>query len=81
MSLLSTLNIGRSGLQASSVGIEVTSHNVANASTEGFHRRAIERRLPASRQIAGGATLGQGVAISRIRRASDELLGMRWIIK
>lgn len=79
MSLLSTLNIGRSGLQASSVGIEVTSHNVSNASTEGFHRRSIERELPASRMIAGGASVGQGVAISRIRRASDELLGMRWM--
>jgi len=79
MSLLSTLNIGRSGLQSSSVGIEVTSHNVANASTDGFHRRSIERSLPASRRIAGGATVGQGVSIGRIRRASDELLGMRWI--
>lgn len=79
MSLLSTLNIGRSGLQASSVGIEVTSHNVSNASTEGFHRRSVERELPASRLIAGGASVGQGVGISRIRRASDELLGMRWM--
>ena len=79
MSLLSTLNIGRSGLQASSVGIEVTSHNVANASTEGFHRRSVERRLPASRLIAGGASIVQGVSISRIRRASEDLLGMRWI--
>ena len=79
MSLLSTLNIGRSGLQASSVGIEVTSHNVANASTDGFHRRSIERDHPASRLIQGGASVGQGVNTSRIRRASNELLGKRWI--
>lgn len=79
MSLLSTLNIGRSGLQAASVGLETVSHNVANASTDGFHRRSVERRLPAGRLIAGGATVGQGIGISRIRRASDELLGRRWI--
>lgn len=79
MSLLSTLNIGRSGLQASSVGIETTSHNVANASTDGFHRQSVERINPAQRQIAGGAFLGQGVSVSSIRRASDELLGQRWI--
>ncbi len=79
MSLLSTLNIGRSGLQASSVGIETTSHNVANAATDGFHRRSVERSHPASRLIAGGSRVGQGVFVSRIRRASDELLGKRWV--
>ena len=79
MSLLSTLNIGRSGLQASSVGIETTSHNVSNASTDGFHRQSVERSNPAQRLISGGAFLGQGVNVSRIRRASDELLSKRWV--
>jgi flagellar hook-associated protein 1 FlgK len=79
VSLLSTLNIGRSGLQAASVGLETVSHNVANASTDGFHRQSVERTNPAQRQITGGALLGQGVNVSSIRRASDELLGQRWI--
>jgi len=79
MSLLSTLNIGRSGLQSASIGIETTSHNVANASTDGFHRRSVERKLNPGRLISGGARVGQGVFVSRIRRASDELLGKRWV--
>ena len=78
MSLFSTLGIGRSGLQAASIGIETTSHNVANAGVEGFHRRTLESRNPTAR-THNGYMLGQGVQVSGLRRAQDQFLGVRVI--
>ena len=78
MSLFSTLGIGRSGLRAASIGIETTSHNVANAGVEGFHRRSIEQANPTSR-FSGNLMLGQGVNVTRIRRATDQFLGFRMV--
>lgn len=76
MSLLSTIQSARSGLQSASTAIETTAHNVANVSTEGFHRRRVERGQ--HEQInRKGVHIGQGVFVNRVRRATDELLGVR----
>jgi flagellar hook-associated protein 1 FlgK len=78
MSLFSTLGIGRSGLQAASIGLETISHNVANSGVEGFHRRSVESNNPSAR-THNGYMLGQGVNVSKIRRAQDQFLGVRVI--
>jgi flagellar hook-associated protein FlgK len=41
MSLFSTMNTAVTGLRVASQGLNVTSHNVANASTEGFSQREL----------------------------------------
>ncbi len=76
MSLLSTIQSARSGLMAASTGIQTTAHNVANVSTDGFHRRSVETE-PHNSLMRKGLTLGQGVGVTRIRRATDDLLGVR----
>jgi len=42
MSNFFTLNIARRAMQTSTQALEVTSHNVANASTRGFSRQRAE---------------------------------------
>jgi flagellar hook-associated protein 1 FlgK len=73
MSLFSSLGSSLSGLKASSAGIQTATHNVANASTEGFTRRsvALATANPVQRQ---GTWFGQGVQIAGIGRAGDTLL-------
>ncbi len=39
MSLIAAMNIGRTGLVASQLGIQVSSNNIANVSTPGYSRQ------------------------------------------
>ncbi len=76
MSLLNAINASKSGLRAASIAIETTAHNVANVATDGFHRRSVERNV-ADSVTRSGVFLGQGVKVLRVRRATDDLLGVR----
>ena len=76
MSLLSSLLVGSSGLRAANAGIQTTAHNVANASTEGYHVRSVEQRTADPVRL-GRAWMGQGVDVTDISRATDQFLGMR----
>jgi flagellar hook-associated protein 1 FlgK len=78
MSLLTTIRSAHSGLKAASVAIEATAHNVANVSTTGFHKRSVELGV-ADGVTRGGISAGQGVKVLRVRRATDDLLGVRMI--
>lgn len=76
MSLISTLAVAHSGLRAADAGIRGTSHNVANASTVGFHRRSVEQSVADPIQQRG-LWLGQGVHVNRLGRSEDVLLARR----
>lgn len=78
MSLLTSLLIGHSGLRAAQAGVNATSHNVANASTEGATRRTVLTSVsnPLRR---GPIWIGQGVQTDGILRQSDRLLTARRI--
>lgn len=73
-------NIARRGLSAHKIALDVTSHNVANASTPGFSRQqaVFSTTSPFSTasmnrpQQAG--QIGTGVVISEIRRMRDSFL-------
>ncbi len=69
MSLFSTLNIGASGLSASSIAIAVIGDNVANINTTGFKSArptfAVGSPHPLG-TLSGVAQLGQGVALDNI---------------
>ena len=73
------IHIARSGIIAARTALAVTSENVANVGTEGYRRRDV-----ASVSNAGGQTTpttqptgGQGVSVSEVRRAFDQLVAQR----
>lgn len=76
MGLLNSLLVGSSGLRAANVGIQTTSHNVANAMTPGYHARSPEQTV-ADPLRQGSLWMGQGVSVDGIQRASDAFLAMR----
>lgn len=69
----SIFNIGVSGLNAAQAGLSTTSHNIANASTGGFHRQtAIQGTQNA--QKTGSGFLGKGVLVETVQRAYSQFL-------
>ena len=78
MSLLNTLDIGRSALSSAGTGIATTAHNVANAATEGYSRRTVDTSA-ADPVEQSGLLLGAGVRVDSINRATDALLGVRLV--
>jgi flagellar hook-associated protein 1 FlgK len=71
MSLAGSLNIGRTALSASQVGIQVTGNNFANASTPGYSRQRVNLSA-LSPQRWGTFQLGRGVGIDGIQRQIDQ---------
>lgn len=71
-----SLNTGYTGLLASQVGIETTSHNISNTGTEGYTRQRVDMvsRLP---RLTDAGYVGSGVEVTDIRRARDEFLDAR----
>jgi flagellar hook-associated protein 1 FlgK len=72
MSVMNALSTGFTGLRAASAGVETTTHNVSNASTEGFTRKRVDVSTadPVRRGIV---FLGQGVRTDGVSRAADPL--------
>lgn len=66
--------IGVSALNVAQAGINVTSHNIANANTPGYSRQQIvqEARLP---QNTGSGFFGQGADVVAVKRIYSEFLG------
>lgn len=65
--------IGLSGLQAARHALDTIGNNVANATTEGYHRQRLEL-TPARQNKIGHFTYGTGVDIDGITRVMDRLL-------
>jgi len=67
------LNVAITGLNAAPVGIRTTSHNIGNASTEGYNRQRIVQstNLP---MFTGAGFIGQGTNVSTVRRIYSEHL-------
>ncbi|MEB3196720.1 MAG: flagellar hook-associated protein FlgK [Candidatus Sericytochromatia bacterium] len=63
-----------SGLLTAQRAIDVASHNIANAETEGFSRQRGDVSTAVSLSIASVGNLGTGVKLDGIRRVRDELL-------
>lgn len=70
---MSYLNIGASALRAAQVGINNTSHNVANAGTEGYSRQRVELADRAF-NFRDRAGQGGGVDASRITSLRDSAI-------
>lgn len=78
--LFSILNIGTRGMYTQQSAINVTSHNIANANTEGYSRqRAIIETtrpfgMPSLNSAAEPGQLGTGSQIEAIQRVRDNFL-------
>ena len=61
-------SIGVSGLLAAQAGLVTTGHNIANASTEGYHRQSIHQST-AIPLATGSGFFGQGTQVDTVLRA------------
>lgn len=68
-----SMSIGVTGLLSMQRALDVTSHNIANASTAGYSRQSVEFAA-VEPQFIGGSFVGRGVTIQGIRRSTDSLL-------
>ena len=79
-STFSPLELGKRAVSAHQQALQVTGHNLANASTEGYTRQRIEFNefeplfVPGLNREETPGQIGQGVVVSRIERVRDELL-------
>lgn len=71
--LNNTLNISGQSLYASRQGMNTTSHNIANAHTEGYSRQRVD--ISAHEPLASfGHIIGAGAKIANVSRARDVFL-------
>ncbi|MCH9814180.1 MAG: flagellar hook-associated protein FlgK [Epsilonproteobacteria bacterium] len=73
MGVFDSLHIGYSGLSASQTAINTTSHNIANANTEGYSKQSVTQRVNAPIHNLPG-DVGAGTHIATITRAHDEFV-------
>lgn len=68
---VSIFGISVSGLLANQAALNTTSHNIANANTEGYSRQRASQtpRLP---EFIGGNYFGSGVEIGQVKRIFDQ---------
>lgn len=76
MSLTSTINIARSALTTSQLGLQVTSMNMANAANPAYTRQIAMLQAIRGR-VSDPFQIGQGVAVTEVRRQIDEALQSR----
>ncbi|USN98088.1 MAG: flagellar hook-associated protein FlgK [Phycisphaeraceae bacterium] len=76
MGLFTAMQIGRSALVSSQVGIQVAGNNMANAATPGYTRQSLFLS-PSRGQVMGSYSLGRGVGIDAVERQIDEALQAR----
>jgi len=66
-------SIGTSALNAAYVALRTAGNNVANASTPGYSRQTVLLSAQVG-AVIGGSYVGQGVAVSDVRRSYDAFL-------
>jgi flagellar hook-associated protein 1 FlgK len=75
-SLYSSLEAARSSLAAQQTALQVTSNNIANVNTPGYHRqRAILETTPP--EISALGPVGTGVTLSKVESVRDRFLEIR----
>lgn len=73
MSLASILSIARSALSAHQQAVNVTSHNIANASTEGYSRQSVPLQAATPVKLPSGI-VGRGVTALATQRSRSAFL-------
>jgi len=73
MSLTGILSIARTAMNTAQTAVQVASHNISNAQTEGYSRQtAVIEATPPLRYPYG--SLGTGAQVATIQRSRDALL-------
>ncbi len=73
------LSIAMSGLFANQRALSVTSHNVANANTEGYSRQRLDMNAYRPDELGGGmGTLGTGVDVEAVKQIRDAFLDFQY---
>ncbi|KHD38355.1 flagellar hook protein FlgK [Clostridium acetobutylicum] len=78
--LFGTLNIGVSGLTVNQQAIDVTGHNISNASTDGYSRQRVDIQtrspygMPSLNSAAGPGLFGTGSEVYSVQRVRDSFL-------
>jgi flagellar hook-associated protein 1 FlgK len=70
------MSIGMKAMFANSAALNVTGHNIANASVAGYSRQQVELET-AKGQFTGAGFFGQGVSVANVTRAHDQFLTMQ----
>ncbi|MHC9086401.1 flagellar hook-associated protein FlgK [Luteimonas sp. RIT-PG2_3] len=73
------LSTGSSALLAFQRALGTISHNVANATTDGYSRQRVELAARAGTPLQGGAYIGQGVDVAKLQRLADGLVFARQV--
>src|ERR1700694_5791772 len=73
------LNAALRGLESEQIAIDVTSHNVANATTPGYSRQSVDMQTTPPFYAptlfpAGVGQLGTGVQVASIQRSHDDFV-------
>ncbi len=71
---MSIFSIGVSGLNAAQIGQLTTSHNIANASTQGYSRQQIVQGTNTP-MFTGAGFIGQGTNVRTVQRVYNNFLG------
>lgn len=72
--LFSTFNIAKRGLSVSQRTIDVTSHNIANANTQGYSRQRVNIGTSRPANVTTAGQLGTGAQVKAIERVRDSYL-------
>jgi len=72
--LFGTFNIAKSGLYAQQEALNVTSHNIANANTDGYTRQKVNLETTTPENSLGAGQIGTGVQVASITRVKDDFL-------
>ncbi len=76
MSLLSSIQMAATRLQATDIGLQVVGQNISNANTPGYIQEQVNLQ-PAPTQQYGGLLLGTGVQVQSITEQIDNFLEER----
>lgn len=80
MGIADILNIARSSLTANQQALQVLSHNIANAATEGYSRQRVDFSTNMPLVTANGV-LGRGINSDNVLRAEDKFITQRLLIE
>src|SRR5436305_15237358 len=69
----SMMSVGKQSLANSQTALQTTSHNVANANTEGYTRQRVEQQV-AEPVGSGRLRIGQGAKTVAVTRIANNLL-------
>jgi flagellar hook-associated protein 1 FlgK len=77
MSLIGTLNVGKSALAVQQAALQVTGNNIANAGNADYSRQVAKTSPALDQKLQPGMFIGTGVDLTAIQRQIDEALNTR----